>query len=198
MQQINLYTAEFRPRRQYLSLPNVAAAAGVALLLGVLIFAGQLWHGAHLRTELAATQAEVATARSELDIAKVKLAAYVPSPELVAQLKQRNEEVAAKDELLIALKNTPQLTRKGYSPVLASLTRHPLEGLWLTHVDIVGDVVNLSGLTRKAELVPDYVDTLVNDADFGAQSYDVLAMQATDDGLLKFDLRDHADKRGAP
>jgi len=198
MQQINLYTAEFRPRRQYLSLPNVAVAAGIALLLGALIFAGQSWHGGHLRTDLAALQAEVATARNDLEAAKIKLAAHVPSPALAAQLKQRSEEVAAKSELLIALKNTPQLTRKGYSPVLASLTRHPLDGLWLTQVAIAGDEVNLSGLTRKAELVPDYVDTLVKDADFGAQSYEVLAMQATDDGLLKFDLRDHADKRGTP
>jgi Tfp pilus assembly protein PilN len=197
MQRINLYTAEFRPRRQYLSLPNVAVAAVIALLLGVLIFAGQWWHGTHLRSELAELQTNVTTARSELENAKVKLAVHVPSSELAAQLTQRSEEVAAKDELLAALKNTPQLTRKGYSPVLASLTRHPLAGLWLTHVDIVGDEVNLSGLTRKAELVPDYVDTLVKDADFGAQSYEVLAMQATDDGLLKFDLRDHADKRGA-
>lgn len=198
MQQINLYTAEFRPRRQYLSLPNVALAAGAMLLVGALVYAAQSWHGGRLRSELAASQAEVATARSELEVAQVKLAAHVPSTELAAQLKKRSEEVAAKDELLAALKNTPQLTRKGYSPVLASLTRHPLDGLWLTRVDIVGDEVNLSGLTRKAELVPDYVDTLVKDADFGAQSYEVLAMQATDDGLLKFDLRDHADQRGAP
>lgn len=198
MQSINLYTAEFRPRRDYLTLPNLALAAAGVFAVGLLIAALQWWHGAHLQSTLTARQVELQTLRAQADADGVRLAAHLPSAALARELDSRRTESAAKDQLLTSLKDTPPLVREGYAPVLTSLARHPLDGLWLTRIEIVGTAVNLAGRARRAELVPEYIDTLVRDADFGAQGYEVLAMQATEDGLLSFDLRSRAASGDRP
>jgi Tfp pilus assembly protein PilN len=191
-QRINLYTAEFRARRQYLSLPWVAVGCGALLLIGIFATVVQWRYGAGVRADIAAAQGEVDALNRTLEVERARLAQHVALPELTRQLQKLQEELAAKAQLVVALQNTPLAVRNGYAPVFEALARHPLDGLWLTRIDVIGDAVNLAGEARRPELVPEYIATLTGDAQFSAQSYEVLTMQRNDQGLMQFEIRRRA------
>lgn len=193
MQQINLYTAEFRPRQQWLTLNHGALLALAILAFGVLIAFGQAWQGRRLQTQIAELESQLQTAQAALQTDSARLAQQVPSATLTTELARSQAEETAKQQLLTALETGVAIDRQTYSPILVSLARHPLDGLWLTAIEITGTDVNLSGKTRSADLVPSYVDTIVKDADFGPHSYQSLSMQATEGNLLSFELRGHRD-----
>ncbi len=196
-QRINLYVAEFRPHRQYLSLPYVAVACAVLLATGVLATLAQWRYGAGVRADIAALEAQLKTLSQQLESDRARLAQHVPSAELSRQLQKLRDEVEAKSQLSVALQNTPLIVRNGYAPILEALARHPLDGLWLTRIDVVGDAVNLAGAARRPELVPEYIDGLMRDEQFATQSYEVLSMQVDDDGLLKFEMHNRAAGAGS-
>lgn len=190
-QQINLYTAELHPRQQRLNLNRSAAIWGLALALGASLSLAQHIAENRAADRLATTEAALKQAQAAIDQAKTELALRKPSPALVAQTRQLEAEAQAKDALLLALEQGAPLLRQGFSPALAGLARHPLEGLWLTHIEIVGADLNLSGMARDAELVPRYVETLGTDASLGRGVYQSLKMTgaAQAPGLLQFELR---------
>jgi MSHA biogenesis protein MshI len=200
MQQINLYTAEFRPRQQYtfLSLRNCIALCGVIVALGGAIALAQLWYLRRLRTEVAALQTQIQTEQTGLTADQSRMGGHVPSPALVAELERLNNEETAKKELLAALEGVNPLERDGYSGILTSLASHPAAGLWLTDIEIANGDVDLAGLTRSAERVPEFIDTLVKDNNFGPRDYRVLTMKMVDGGLLAFQLRSRSDAEKTP
>ncbi len=200
MQQINLYATEFQPRRQYafLSLRNSVALCGAVFVLGCAIALGQAWYAYRLRAQLAALQTQIQAEQTALAADQSRLAEHLPSPGLVAELEKLNNEESAKKELLTALESSAPADQQGYSGILTSLASHPVEGLWVTNIDIAGGDVGLSGLTRSAELVPDFIDTLVKDANFGPRRYRALTMKMTDGGLLAFQMRGRPDEEKAP
>lgn len=194
MQQINLYSAEFQPKRQWATLSSCVYLCAAIFAIGALIGGVQRWQSQQLRSEENTLQAQVDSEQSSMEADQATLAARQTSPELGLALQQRNAEEAAKNELLKALQTGALSGQQGYTPVLVSLARNTLEGLWLTAIDINAGDVNLSGSTRKADFVPIYIDKIVRDKGFGPREYRSLNMQSDATGLLNFELRGHRDK----
>ena len=190
-QQINLYTKEFQPRREWLSAKRCAQLWGGSLAAGLLIGAALAWHNHDLRGRAAALQAQLDSEKQALTQAQTSLQARVPSPALTRELRELSAERAAKTELLAALKTNALSGSRGYTPILRSLARNTVDGLWLTAIAIAGNDVDLMGATRSAELVPTYIDKIVNAHGFGARSYESVAIKADANGILTFALRGH-------
>lgn len=193
MQQINLYTTEFHPQRQWLSAQHCVQLWGAVLGIGLLIAIIQGWSGHRLRTEANALQAQVLDEQHALEADQAQLALRKASPTLTRELERGNSEEAAKNELLNALSAGVLSGKQGYTRVLVSLARNTMEGLWLTDIGIAADDVNLKGVTRKADFVPVYIDKIVGDSGFGPREYRSLKLQTDDKGLLTFELRGHRD-----
>ncbi len=196
MQQINLYTAEFHPQRQWLTPQHCAQLWGAVLALGLLIAGALAWHNRSLQSEANTLQERVNSEQKNLAADQVVLASRKPSPALAAELNRSNAEEAAKNELLDALQNGALSGLHGYTPVLVGLARNTMDGLWLTAIEISGGDVNLQGQTRKADFVPAYIDKIVGDSGFGPREYRSLKLHADDKGLLTFELRGHREKGG--
>ncbi len=139
-------------------------------------------------------QIQVSDEQKSVTANQAALAARKPSPALTTELDRDNAEEAAKNELLNALQTGVLSGQHGYTPVLVSLARNTMEGLWLTTIEISGDDVNLNGAARKADFVPIYIDKIVSDSGFGAREYSSLKLQTDDSGLLIFEMRGHRDK----
>ena len=194
MQQINLYSAEFRPQRQWLTPLHCVQLWGALLAMGLLIAAMQVWQGHRLHREMNALQAQVDGEKSGLETDQAALALRKPSPALGAELERSQAEAAAKTELLTALQSGALSGQQGYTSILVGLARNTMDGLWLTAIEIGGGDVNLKGATRKADFVPVYIDKIVADSGFGPREYRSLKMQTDDKGALTFELRGHRDK----
>jgi len=197
MQQINLYTAEFRPQRQWLTPQLCVQLWGGILVVGLLIAIAQSWHGHRLRGEMNALQAQVDNEKTSLAADQAALALRKPSPALTTELERSNAEEAAKNELLEALQAGALSGKQGYTPILVGLARNTMEGLWLTAIEIGGGDVNLKGATRRADFVPEYIDKIVSDNGVGPREYRSLKLQTDDQGVLTFELRGHRAEGGA-
>lgn len=193
MQQINLYTAEFHPQRQWLTPLHCAQLWGAVLGIGLLIAVIQGWLGSRLHTEANALQTQTTDEQRNLESDQAQLALRKLSPALNSELERSNAEEAAKTELLEALQAGALSGKQGYTRVLVSLARNTMEGLWLTDIEIAADDVNLKGATRKADFVPVYIDKIVSDSGFGPREYRSLKLETDDKGLLTFELRGHRE-----
>lgn len=194
MQQINLYTAEFHPQRQWLTPRMCLQLWGAALAIGIVVATAQGWRHYRLSAEASLLQTQVSSEQSSFDADQAALAARLPSPALGAELERSKGEETAKNELLKALQNGVLSGQHGYTPVLVGLARNTIDGLWLTSIEIEGGDVNLKGETRKPDFVPAYIDKIVADSDFGPREYRSLKMETDDKGLLSFELRGHREK----
>lgn len=197
-QRINFYTAEFRARRDYLTLPHLALACAVVLLIGVLVALAQWRSGVSLQREVTALQVDVDKLKQALEADRARLARHAAASTLTRDLQRLQDEVASKTQLVSALQNTPLLVRNGYAPIFEALAKHPLDGLWLTRIDIVGDAINLAGTAQRPELVPEYIAALMGDAQFDTQSYETLTMKRDEQGLMQFEIRQRAQEAGRP
>ena len=191
IQQINLYTEEFHPRREWLTPQHCAQLWGGVLAAGLLIAGALAWQNRALNSEANALQTQLQTEQNALNAAQAQLTARTPSPELTKQLQRRRAEEAAKTELLAALDTGILNGRDGYAPILTSLGRNTIEGLWLNEIEIASGDVNLTGAARKADLIPVYIDKIIGAAGFGERGYESLDVKAGENGLLDFALRGH-------
>src|SRR4051812_34647800 len=114
MQQINLYTAEFHPQRQWLSAQHCVQLWGAVLGLGLLIAMIQGWSGHRLHTEANALQTQVLDEQRALAADQAQLAMRKASPTLTRELERGNSEEAAKNELLKALSAGVLSGKQGY------------------------------------------------------------------------------------
>lgn len=190
-QRINLYTEDLQPKRTWLTPQHCEQLWAATLIVGLVVGALLTWRNHALFNQAKQIQAQLQSEQAALSTASAQLAERSPSATLAAELQRRSSEEAAKTELLNALESGALKGKQGYSPILNSLAKNTIEGLWLTAIEINGSDVNLAGSARKAELIPNYIEQLVNAADFGPRGYESLDIKSAEGGILNFNLRAH-------
>ena len=98
---INLYGAEFRPRRLWASLPQMALVWGgvLVLLLGATLFYG--WQQQGLDRELAGVRAQLDVQRGEARRLDAELARHLANADLQRQLADKRDELGAKQGMAV-------------------------------------------------------------------------------------------------
>lgn len=184
-QQINLYNAAFRPKRELLTAQSLAIATlAAALLVGV----AATWARFDARaraTELAAAQAAQKSAQERLDAARRLAEMRKPSAVLQAELAEKKALLAMRGEVLAVLQDgMGDKGGVGFSEYLRGLGRQMVSGLWLTGfaVSAGGADMSLRGRALDKSLLPDYVRRLNAEKAFAGKSFAGLRMDARQDG----------------
>lgn len=184
-QQINLYNADFRPKRELLTAQSLAIATLVAV---VLVGAAATWARFDARAravELAAAQAAQKSAQERLDTARRLAEMRKPSAALQAELAEKKALLAMRGEVLAALQDgMGDKGGVGFSEYLRGLGRQMVSGLWLTGfaVSAGGADMSLRGRALDKSLLPDYVRRLNAEKAFAGKSFAGLRMDARQDG----------------
>ena len=98
--QINLYGAEFRPKRQWASLNQMMLVWGFALLLILLAGVGYSWQQQQVSRALAQRNVELDLKRGEAQRLDAELARHQADPRLQQQLTNQQDELTAKQGLM--------------------------------------------------------------------------------------------------
>ncbi len=120
--QINLYGAEFRPRRQWASLNQMALVWGGSVLL-LLCAAGVIaWQQHAVERELVQVRAALEIKRGEAQRLDAELARHQADGLLQQQLATKQEELTAKQGLMRQLGSLALQKSQGYAGLMADLS----------------------------------------------------------------------------
>ncbi|GAA3955627.1 hypothetical protein [Allohahella marinimesophila] len=175
MQQVNLYTEAFRPKRDWFSPASMAWCLGIVVGLILIYSAVLMWQDSIGETELLALQPD--TTRLQLEVS-----------ELTQTLEQRARDTglqAQQETLQQRLQNTNMLlgTIQGrllneradasFFAILLALGKHTTGALWLEEIVIEnsGARLQLAGQTSEPQLLPRYLQALGKEAAFAGRAF---------------------------
>lgn len=185
-QQINLYNPALEKKREFLSLPGLATAWGVALLLIVMAGAIGALRVSMLRGELQEESAARTAAQAEMSRLSAQLAGRKRDASLAAEVTRLEAELAGRNEVMQTLRGGIIGNTDGFSAYLRAFARQSFEGIWLTGFSLTGagQDVSLEGRALRPELVPDYVRRLNREAVLKGHAFAELRMQLPDEKAL--------------
>ena len=174
-QQINLLTANLRPRRDLVRGDKVLAVAALALLL---VAAATMWASKEAGdSERVAAQrtAQLKQAREKLAALAKDLSGRKPDSKLAAELFKAKAELKGREEVMSYLQGGA-LSSQGFAPYLRSLARQASNGLWLTGFAVAdgGHDMEIRGRMLQASALPDYIHRLNAEAAFQGRSFAAL------------------------
>ena len=172
-QQINLYDAGLRRRREWLTLTTLAATTAVLLLLVIVAGALPRRAAARMEDESAALAAQSKDLQQQLVTLGQQLASRKANPELERQLTRLKTALATRTEILALLKKGLGPQAKSFADYLGGLARRTPHGLWLTGFTVDGDGggMEIRGRTLDPALVAEYVRRLNAEAQFQGESF---------------------------
>ncbi|HDO1383747.1 TPA: MSHA biogenesis protein MshI [Aeromonas veronii] len=186
--QINLYGAEFRPKRQWASLNQMALVWGFALLLILLTGVGYSWQQQQVSRALAQRSAELEIKRSEAQRLDAELARHQADPRLQQQLVNMQNELTAKQGLMRQLGSLTLQKSQGYASVMADLSRIRSSNLSLQRIEIHEGRINLSGFAGRSQDVPAWVNRFKQAPTLMGKEFSELTLSRDKEGRLAFQL----------
>ncbi|MGS3141454.1 PilN domain-containing protein [Aeromonas sanarellii] len=185
---INLYGAEFRPRRLWASLPQMSLVWGgvLLLLLAATLFYG--WQQQGLDRELAGVRAQLEVQRAEARRLDAELARHQADAGLQQQLADKREELGAKQALMQQLGSLSLQKSRGYAGVMADLARLRDARLSLQRIEISDGRINLSGVAERSQDVPAWVNRFKQTPTLAGAQFGELTLSRDKEGRLAFQL----------
>ncbi|MDX1452181.1 MAG: hypothetical protein R3183_06450 [Oleiphilaceae bacterium] len=193
MQQVNLYTEEFQPRKVKLPLEQIILLTVVTaiILAGVSVLLNQSL--ANLQQDVQERQQQADTMRQRVSVMESKAATLVRDESLVLANERLAQQLAARRQMIEVLDKVVVKDDAGYSATLIALARQRVEGLWLTRILLgaAGKNMTLEGATTKADAVPQYLQNLREETSFIGRTFTLFDLNASDtkSGALSFRLR---------
>lgn len=207
MQQINLYTEEFRPKRVVLTLDQIVLLGVViiVILFGANLLADNLL--ASRQAELATKQHKLETLRKQVERMQERANGLVLDESLVAANSRLTVRLRARTDLLDMLGRVVVQHNDNFSSALVALARQRSDGLWLTRITLSasGRAMTLEGRTQQGESVPQYLQKLRDEPAFAGRTFSLFNLSLDDElsgekqaGPLSFSLKSEANDQFKP
>jgi hypothetical protein len=186
-QQINLFDARFRKQKQHLTARTLVLTAAVLLVAALAL--QELY--AYQNRSLAATLAQADQRATELRDQTVRFAkeftAQGRSTALTDEIARVEEQLRLRRALFTTMQSGVGGNVGGFSPYLTALSRHTMNGVWLTGVDIGGQSgeLVLKGRVLDSTLVPAYIRQLRQAPPFAGSTVNELRVAAKADADKK-------------
>ena len=177
-QQINLYEARLRPRRELVTGRNLGLA-GLALL--VLVAGTSVWVGteaARKAEAVAAMQKQLGEQQEQLTALSKAVAERRVSPALAAELDKTRAMLAARTEVMETLESGRQGSPGGFSAIMSGFARQVQKDLWLTSFVVArgGEDIEIRGRVLDPSGLPAYVQRLGSEPVFQGRRFFALEM----------------------
>ena len=140
-------------------------------MCGLTLYAGS--RVGSLDDELALAAQQETAAVERLTNIRATLDAVVGSKSWAERVEDALAELRERQSVLALVQGSSLGETRGFSRHLRALASQDIDGIWLTHIALSaeGDQTRLEGWTRRAELVPSYVQDLIAKAPFAKQRF---------------------------
>lgn len=199
IQQVNLYKAEFHPRRQRLTATTGLA---VALLSAALV----LGCGGWFRYQATGFEEAVAHERGindrllqSIESLEQEVQGRHPDPEIERAIERVTDALARRQRLLDRVDRLANNHSVGFSASMTALARQIPEGLWLTGFNLQPNNITLEGRTGAGDLVPLFLERMGEEPAFAGQTFNGFVLSRSDDHpWIEFRVATTRDGEAAP
>ena len=184
IQQVNLYTHEFRPRKEHW---HAGTAIGLVLAV-VLVVAIAATFVRYQHASLDAQVAQMEARNARLEQVVVELAETVgarqPDPALEGALDRVSETLARRQLLLAKVEGLVSNNNTPFSPQMAALARQIPENVWLTGIRLEAPTtqVVIEGRAGTGALVPLYLQKLGKEPAFAGRTFGAFKLSRPEAG----------------
>ncbi|MGE6108687.1 PilN domain-containing protein [Aeromonas sobria] len=185
---LNLYGAEFHPRRQWASLPQMLLVWGLLALLLVGLGGWTLWQQQGVSRELAQVRLALDVQRGEAKRLDAALARHQADEALQRQLAEKRDELNAKRALMRQLGSLSLQKSQGYAGLMSDLARLASDRLALERIEINEGHINLAGVARSSQDVPAWVNRFKQMPTLAGKEFGELTLSRDPAGRLQFQL----------
>ena len=193
MQQVNLYTEEFRPRTIVLPVAQMALFFGLLLSLLIVLSIWLRLDQADLEAQADEAKQSLTAQRATKDLLEAKVAMLRLDEALLRQNKRLKQQIAARKALLETLDSVAVRETQGFSSYMVGLARQNNQQLWLTRINLAesGASMSLEGTTVAGHQVPAYLERLKQEPVFVGRSFTAfdLTQDEDNDSRLHFRLQ---------
>ncbi len=192
MQQVNLYTDAFKPKKVILPLSQIIMLPILAaVLLGVATyFMSQHLDG--LRDDVQVMESDKAKLEKRIVLMEEQAGKMRMDDSLVAANQRLTRRLSARRDMVEMLDKVVVKDDDGFSGILLSLARQNLDSLWLQRIllSASGKQLTLQGYTSSSESVPLYLQKLRQEQSFIGRTFKGFNITQTqdDNGFLRFSL----------
>jgi len=182
-QQVNLYQPIFRRQRQVFSALTILQASAVVSVALLVMYGYGLWQVLGLEAE--AVQLEGRERAYSAQLARLDPSSSAGRrTDVERRVAELNARLVEQQKLIEVLREQPLGSTEGFSAALAALARRYTTGLWLTELRIAaaGRSLDLTGMTVRPELVPEYLQNLGEEEALAGQRFELLQIERAEDG----------------
>lgn len=188
-QQINLYEARLRPRRELATARNLGMAALLLLALTSALSFYVRQEADRKSAELAALQSSVRNEQERMGALSKALGGRRVSPALLAEQAQIRTLLSSREEVLAVLDSGRLGNTTGFSEYMVGFARQGQADPWLTGFTVSsgGDEVEIRGGLLDSPKLPAFVQRLSREPIFRGRRFAMLDMQNVEPEALKPD-----------
>lgn len=186
--EINLYTSEFQPKRQLFSLTHMVWLWGSVLLVLSAIGLYSYWLLIIQSEQALALKNDLTSAQNEIRRLNEKLENHKASPILLAELKEKQTQVAGWQLMLQRLDELAPEKVGSYANLMMDLTQIQSNQLSLYGIQVTEGEINLAGVTRSSQDVPAWVDRFKETHALQGKQFTEMELVRDEQGHLHFSL----------
>ncbi|MGD1335587.1 PilN domain-containing protein [Vibrio harveyi] len=191
---VNLYPDFLKPKKNLLTLKNVAISWGVAAALIFVSYGYVTWQSQGVEDEIAIVKSKGDIMKSELQHQQAKLRKRQPDTNKIAAKARLEREVKAKRDSLKAVGKYDDSQRTGYSGVMQALAKLGSNNISLSAIRIDASTLDLQGLARSPSAVPNWVSQFKNEISLVGRTFDDVKIGRNEDNIVTFELKTRGDK----
>ena len=188
MQQVNLYLAEYRPRREWLSLEYCAAGLMLFLFAMIAMNVFRYYELGSIKQHVTVLEQREAALKAEVKGIKQTASASNKNA-LQTEVEQIRAVVENRNAIKEIMSGNSMGNRTGFSSLMFTLGDKQVDDLVVDHFKFSqgGVYVALEGVAKRSESVPLYVHQLQKTLEFNAAKFGFLTITESA-GLARFRL----------
>ena len=182
-QHLNFYTQEFKPPELPGSVKLLVKVFASIFLISFVLSLVMMGYSAHIQQSLESFQIE----RDRLNGELTGLSKRMPNRQVDSSLKERVDRekqlMAKRNKVIDYLENENLLAEKSFTAAVDQLSKQTINGIWLQRFRIMngGSDVELYGVTKKPNLISDYLTQLSERTAYEGRAFRQIQMNYLDE-----------------
>lgn len=189
---VNLFTQEFKPKKEKLNLLHASSIFGVVFVLMLGLIVSAHYDEQQLISELDKQNNVLEQLESENNELNAQLEQHIENPVLRQQLAGINNKLRYQQDILSVLGQLSAVQNSSFSVLMDDLARLRDDDLRLQTIRLSADTMTLEGIAREHEAIPRWVAQFEQGSSLKNREFTSLNIGRNAEDIITFKLTNTA------